>query len=462
MTNFPSDFVWGAATAAYQIEGAVAEDGRGLSIWDTFTRAPGTIADGANGDVADDHYHRYLEDLAILAELGMKAYRFSIAWPRIFPAGSGDLNPPGLDFYRRVAESCLDLGITPYATLYHWDLPQTLEDTGGWLNRDTAERFRDYAAATQAALGDVVRHWITLNEPWCSAFLGYAAGVHAPGKSLGGEAMKAAHHLLLGHGLAVNAMRENDPEATLGITVNLYSVRPASRSVIDREAVRRLDGIQNRLFLDPVLLGSYPHDVLADAGVEDWFEERRGDLAVISTPLDFLGINYYSRLTLAGPADGVFSDPAAVGSASPGSERVRSVDTGAAKTQMDWEIHPDGLIDVIEMVHDRAAGLPIYITENGAAYQDHLAADGTVHDEERRRFFELHIDACRQALDKGLPLKGYFAWSLMDNFEWAFGFSRRFGLVYVDYKTQQRTVKSSGRWFKEFLTSARSVPDHQR
>ncbi len=455
MTNFGADFVWGTATASYQIEGAVAEDGRGVSIWDTFSHTPGKIADGEVGDIADDHYHRFVEDIKILSGLGMNAYRFSIAWPRIFADGAGDINPAGLDFYRRVSQTCLENGVTPYATLYHWDLPQALEDAGGWLNRDTAEIFRDYAIATHEALGDVVKHWITLNEPWCSAFLGYASGVHAPGKTLGTESMKAVHHLLLGHGLAIQEMRRSRHNSTLGVTLNLYSVVPASDSQVDLEAARRSDGMDNRLFLDPVLLGKYPDDVLADTGTAEWFSEQADDLSVISTPIDFMGINYYSRHTTAGPEDGVFSDPSVV-SASPGSENVRMIDTGAAKTQMGWEIHPDGLVDVIELVHDRAPDLPVYITENGAAYPDQVSVDGSINDAERRHYFELHVDACDRALSKGLPLKGYFAWSLMDNFEWSFGLSRRFGLVYVDYATQKRTVKNSGLWFRDFLAGLKT------
>ena len=450
--TFPSDFVWGTATASYQIEGAVHEDGRGASIWDTFAHTPGKISDGTNGDVADDHYHRYAEDIAILADLGMNAYRFSIAWPRIQADGTGAANPAGIDFYRRVAETCREHGITPDATLYHWDLPQALEDEGGWLSLDTAARFRDYAALTHDALGDVIDHWITLNEPWCSALLGYGNGVHAPGLTVGSDALKAAHHLLLGHGLAINAMRESRHTSTLGITLNLYSIRAASDSAVDQEAARRSDGLSNRFFLDPVLLGKYPDDVLLDAGVTDWFNERSGDLEVISTPIDFMGINYYSRHTAAGPEDGQFSNPD-VASASPGSENVRMIDTGADKTEMGWEIHPDGLVDVVEMVHERAGELPIFITENGAAYPDEVGPDGQVDDEERRHYFELHTGACADALAKGLPLKGYFAWSLMDNFEWAFGYSRRFGIVHVDYETQARTVKKSGLWFRDFLAA---------
>jgi beta-galactosidase len=453
MPSFPDDFVWGAATAAYQVEGGVSEDGRGPSIWDSFARTPGAIADGTTGDVAVDHYHRYDEDIAILADLGMNAYRFSIAWPRIQPAGTGAVNQAGLDFYRRIAETCRKHGIEPYATLYHWDLPQSLEDAGGWLVPGTAEAFRDYAALTHAALADVITYWITLNEPWCSAFLGYGNGVHAPGRQVGRDSFRAVHHLLLGHGLALQAMREGQPDSTLGVTLNLYSVRAASDSAIDQEAARRSDGLSNRLFLDPILLGRYPQDVLVDAGLASWFAERSDDLATIATPVDFLGINYYSRHTAAGPTDGQFSDPS-VPSAAPGSERVVMVDTGAPKTAMGWEIHPDGLVDVIEMVHDRAPDLPVYITENGAAYTDEVGSDGQIADEERRRYFEQHTAACAEALQRLLPLKGYFAWSLLDNWEWAFGLSRRFGLVYVDYATQQRTVKQSGAWFRDLLTDS--------
>ena len=452
LPTLPADFVWGTATASYQIEGAVAEDGRRPSIWDTFARTPGAIADGTTGDVADDHYHRYAADIALMADLGFDAYRFSIAWPRVVPDGTGAVNPAGLDFYRRIAETCREHGITPWATLYHWDLPQTLEDAGGWLNRDTAEAFRDYAALTHEALGDVIEHWITLNEPWCSALLGYGNGVHAPGRQVGSDALKAAHHLLLGHGLAVQAMRVSRPASTIGITLNLYSVRPASDSAADAEAVRRSDGTGNRFFLDPVLLGRYPADVLADAGVAEWFGERAADLAVIHQPLDFVGVNYYSRHTVAAPEDGVFADPS-VPSTSPGSERVVQVDSGAEKTSMGWEVHPDGLLDVVAMVADRAPGTPVYITENGAAYDDRVTPDGEVEDEDRRRYLELHAQACADAVARGLPLRGYFVWSLMDNWEWAFGESRRFGIVRVDYETQERTVKASGRWFRELLAA---------
>ena len=447
MTNFPDEFVWGAATASYQVEGAVAEDGRGPSIWDTFARTPGRIADGETGDIADDHYHRYAEDIRLLASLGLKAYRFSIAWPRVVPTGSGAVNSAGLDFYRRLAETCLENGVTPYATLYHWDLPQPLEDAGGWLVRDTAERFCDYAAVTHEALSDVIKQWITLNEPWCSAFLGYGNGEHAPGRTVGAESLKAVHHLLLGHGLALQAIRS--PESSVGIALNPAPVYAASDSEADRDAARRADGLRNRLFLDPLLLGKYPSDVLNDTGMSHWFAQHDRDLALISAPLDFLGVNYYCPQTVAAP-EGPISDPGKP-STVPGSENLVAVDTGAERTEMGWPIQPSSLRDVLKTINVLAPDLPLYVTENGSAYADVVADDGSIDDELRRVYLEQHIDVCRQVVNEGLPLKGYFAWTLLDNFEWAWGFSRRFGLVYVDYATQARTIKKSGLWLRDFL-----------
>ncbi|SDR99210.1 GH1 family beta-glucosidase [Microlunatus soli] len=444
--RLPRDFVIGAATASYQVEGATTEDGRGRSIWDTFAGTPGTIADGTTGDVADDHYHRYADDVALMADLGLDAYRFSIAWPRIQPGGTGRALSAGIDFYRRLAESLLQKGITPWATLYHWDLPQALEDRGGWLDPDTANRFADYAAAVQDGLGDLITHWITLNEPWCAAFLGYASGVHAPGKQLGSEAAHAAHHLLRGHGLASQVLRR-DAAARVGVTLNLYSVRPASSAPDDVDAARRIDGLQNRFFLEPVLRGSYPEDVLTDLGETAWFAERTGDLTSIAAPLDFLGINYYSRHTTT------TTDRPARPSAYPGSEQVTMVATGAATTEMGWEIHPDGMVDVLRQAAAMAPELPLYITENGSAWPDAPSADGAFDDVERRRYLHDHLAACRQAIDAGIDLRGYFIWTLTDNWEWAFGQSRRFGLIHVDYDTQRRTVKHSGEWLRSFLAT---------
>jgi beta-glucosidase len=445
-SDFPPDFAWGTATASYQNEGAVNEDGRGNSIWDVFARSHGAINDGTTGDVAVDHYHRSAEDVELMADLGLNSYRFSIAWPRVQPLGSGAVNAKGLAFYRNLAEDLLDHGITPYATLYHWDLPQALEDDGGWMARETALRFADYAGIVADELGDVIGDWITLNEPWCSTFLGYASGDHAPGKHLGARCAQAAHHLLLGHGRAVAAIRAARPDARVGITLNLSPTSPATSSAADADAARRIDGLANRLFLDPVLTGKYPEDVLDDLGLAEWFGAQPAvDLEEISTSLDFAGINYYFRYTVAEAHE--FS-PQTPGY--PTSSPVRFVETGAPRTQMGWPVTPDGIIDAMRMVHERKPGLPLYITENGAAADD-LVTDGEIHDEDRRAFIEAHLEACRTAIQRGIPLRGYFIWTLMDNFEWAWGFQRRFGLVRVDAATQARTVKDSGKWLKTML-----------
>ncbi len=380
----------------------------------------------------------------------MNAYRFSIAWPRIQPDGSGEPLQAGIDYYRRLAQELLDAGIQPWATLYHWDLPQALEDEGGWLNRDTAYKFADYARIMAKELGDLVTNWITLNEPWCSAFLGYASGDHAPGRKEGNLAAQAAHNLLLGHGLAMEQFRKLQPDANVGISLNLYSVVPASKSAADREAARRIDGLSNRLFLDPILLGEYPRDVIKTLDHEEWFaqDQVKADLELISVPLDFLGINYYSRHTIAA---GVAPD-FPVATANPGAQDVTFVDTGADKTFMGWEIHPDGLLDVLEMANHRAPNLPLYITENGSAWDDVVEGE-VVEDPERTKYLQDHIKACLDAVEMGLPLKGYFTWSLIDNFEWSFGYSRRFGIVAVDYDTLARIPKRSGLWYQEFLHS---------
>jgi beta-glucosidase len=447
-TDFPADFAWGTATASYQVEGAAFEDGRTASIWDTFVRVPGAIADGNMGDVADDHYHLFREDVQLMTRLGINSYRFSISWSRILPNGTGEVNRQGVEFYRALIRELIANGIRPYVTLYHWDLPQVLEDAGGWIARDTADAFGEYARVVVREFGDLVTDWITLNEPWCSAFLGYASGVHAPGKQLGTRVARAAHHLLLAHGRAVTAIRQEQPGANVGLTLNLYSVRAASGSAADIDAARRADGLQNRLFLEPVLTGAYPQDVLADLGETAWFAGNpETDVSEIAVPIDFLGINYYSRHTARAGVARASGTP----SANPGSEFVEFIDTGAPRTQMGWEIHPDGLIDVLEQAHSYRPELPLYVTENGAAYEDEPDEHGEVDDEERRDYIEKHIEACAEAIRRGLPLKGYFIWTLMDNFEWAWGFSRRFGLAYVDYASQQRTLKKSGRWLAEFL-----------
>ena len=451
--GFPPDFLWGAATAAYQIEGAADADGRGPSIWDTFSRTPGKVLDGDTGDVACDHYHRYRDDVALLARMGMNAYRFSVSWPRVQPGGSGQLNPKGIDFYQRLVDELLEHGIEPWVTLYHWDLPQELEDAGGWPARDTAMRFAEYAGGVHERLGDKVKYWTTLNEPWCSAFQGYASGRHAPGGKDPVAAFAATHHLLLGHGLATSAIRAANPATEVGITLNLYAISAATRAPMDIEAARRIDGLANRLLLDPVLLGTYPADVVADVrGVTDFGFVRDGDLQAIAAPLDMLGVNYYSRYVLAAP------DPSAEQGEYwrsslnwPGSEDVRFVGSGAPRTAMQWEIDSPGLTETLLRLHRDYPALPLYITENGAAFADVVGPDGAVDDPERVAYFAAHIEACRQAIASGVQLKGYFAWSLLDNFEWAWGYSRRFGLVYVDYQTQRRIVKSSGQWFTALL-----------
>jgi beta-glucosidase len=453
--TFPPGFVWGAATASYQIEGAAHEDGRTPSIWDTFSHTPGKTLGGDTGDAACEHYHRYREDVGLMKDLGVNAYRFSVAWPRVQPGGSGPANAKGLDFYRRLVDELLANDITPWVTLYHWDLPQALEDAGGWPARDTAARFADYATLVHSALGDRVRHWTTFNEPWCSAFLGYASGVHAPGRQHAPDALAAMHHLLLGHGHAVQSIRAADPTAELGITLNLYAISPADEQKAgDLDAARRIDGLANRIFLDPVLLGSYPADVVADlAGVSDFGFVRDGDLEQIAQPLDLLGINYYSRHVVAGEDPDVPAEPYWRAPTSwPGSETVRFLKRpGVPVTDMGWEVDAPGLTETLTRVARDYPAIPLYITENGAAYVDTVTPEGAVEDTERVAYFDAHFRACHDAITAGAPLHGYFAWSLLDNFEWAWGYTKRFGMIRVDYDTQERTVKASGHRFREVI-----------
>ncbi|MEV4760082.1 GH1 family beta-glucosidase [Micromonospora sp. NPDC049559] len=450
--HFPTDFLWGAATAAYQIEGAASEGGRTPSIWDTFSHTPGRTVSGHTGDVACDHYHRFREDVRLMADLGLKSYRFSVSWPRVQPDGFGAANPEGLDFYRRLVDELLEHDIEPWVTLYHWDLPQPLEDAGGWPNRDTASRFADYAQLTHAALGDRVRYWTTLNEPWCSAFLGYGSGAHAPGRQDRAAAVRAGHHLMLGHGLAVQALRAARPDHELGVTLNLYAVSPETGAAADLDAARRIDGLANRFFLDPILRGEYPADLLDDLReVSDFAHVRTGDLDVISTPLSLLGVNYYSRYVVGGPREGEAPQPYwRAPSAWPGSEQVRFVTRGLPVTDMNWEIDAPGLVEVLRRVHRDYGDLPIYITENGSAFVDEVV-DGRVDDPQRLAYFDAHLRACHEAIGSGVPLRGYFAWSLMDNFEWAWGYTKRFGMIHVDYESQLRTPKSSARWYAEVI-----------
>jgi beta-galactosidase len=452
---FPDGFLWGTATASYQIEGAVTEDGRGQSIWDTFAHTPGRVLNGDTGDIADDHYHRYADDVALMEELNVGAYRFSFAWPRLQPTGSGPLNGAGVSFYDRLLDELAAAGILPFPTLYHWDLPQALEDRGGWPLRDTASRFADYAAAVHGRFADRISDWTTLNEPACSAFLGYASGHHAPGSTDARASLRAAHHVLLGHGLAVAAMRESRDDLRYGITLNLYPVDPETDSDADRDAARRVDGVSNRIFLDPVLRGSYPADVLEDLGqLVDTDLIRQGDEATIAARLDMLGINYYSRhVVAAGPA--VEPDPTGTpnNAAWVGCSDVVKVSRGIPVTAMGWEIDSQGLYDVLTTVTRDYDAPPLYITENGAAFDDVVSADGAVHDQPRIDYLRAHFAQAKRAIDDGVDLRGYFVWSLMDNFEWAWGYERRFGLIHIDYRTQARTIKDSGRWYASRISA---------
>jgi beta-glucosidase len=431
---FPEDWVWGAATAAYQIEGAVQEGSRGPSIWDTFSHTDGTIANGDTGDIACDHFHRYPEDIALMRELGLGGYRFSIAWPRVFPTGSGRPNAEGLDFYRRLVDELHAAGITAYATLYHWDLPQTLQDRGGWANRDTARRFGDYTQTVAAALGSGVQHWFTINEPWVAAFLGHWMGLHAPGNRDFRLALQVAHTLLLAHGEGMAALRsELSAGGQAGIALNLAPCQPAGDTNADLEAAFRMDGFTNRWFLDALYRGQYPEDMVHLYG-DARPEIAPGDMELISQPTDFLGVNYYTRSV-------VEYDPAAT----PLQAR-RVVPSGVGVTAMGWEVYPPGLYQVLKRVSDDYSPHRLLITENGAAYDD-VVADGQVDDPEREAFLHEHLLQAHRAIADGVPLSGYFVWSLLDNFEWAWGYGKRFGVIYVDYATQERIVKRSGRWY---------------
>ena len=439
-------FLWGVATSSYQIEGGVDLDGRGSSIWDTFCATPGTIRGGDDGRVAADHRRRMTEDVALLDELGVGAYRFSIAWPRVQPGGGGAISERGLDFYRSLVDHLLDVGIEPVVTLYHWDLPQELEDAGGWPARETAYRFGEYAAAVGAALGDRVRRWSTICEPWCVSMLGYASGVHAPGRSEAGAAVVAAHHLLLAHGLAVDALRANvalDPE--IAITLNPYPVVAAGPSAADVDATRRVDGVANRLWYDAVLMGRYPDDVLADfSSVSDLAHIVEGDLAVISRPIDAIGVNYYRRHH-ARYAAGVSAGPPA--STWPGSPDVELVDPGVATTASGWAIEPDGLLETLLRLTQDYDPPAIYVHESGAAFDDEPDASGYVDDQDRLTYLRDHVLVAQEALAAGVDLRGFFVWSFLDNFEWAEGYAKRFGIVRVDFDTQRRIPKASARWY---------------
>ena len=448
--NFPADFLWGAATSSYQIEGAADEDGRGPSIWDTFSRVPGAVVNGENGDVAIDHYHRFADDVKLMADLGLNAYRFSVAWPRIQPTGSGAANQAGLDFYKRLTDHLLDAGIAPALTLYHWDLPQPLQDAGGWPNRDTAYRFADYAGLVAEALGDRVNLWITLNETWCAAYLGYLSGEHAPGIKDPAQALASVHTLNLAHGLGAAAIREKaGPGAKVAIAHNLQVNRAYTDAPEDVAVKRKLDLVNNEILLGPQLDGAYPEGLFeATAAFTDWSFVHDGDLEIISAPLDALGLNYYSTATVRAGNDPDRDpfQPTLV-------DGVTRVRPEGEYTEMGWLVDPQGLTDLLLEIHERRPGLPLYITENGAAIDDVVSADGAVHDERRTAYLHSHLEAVGRALDAGANVRGYFAWSLMDNFEWSYGYGKRFGLVHVDYDTQVRTVKDSGRWYSQVVGS---------
>ncbi|MEU8620659.1 GH1 family beta-glucosidase [Streptomyces sp. NPDC048623] len=451
--RFPPGFRWGTATAAYQIEGAAREDGRTPSIWDTFSRTPGRVRNGDTGDIAADHYHRVGEDIALMRRLGVTDYRFSIAWPRVQPTGRGPAVQKGLDFYRRLTDELREAGIRPVATLYHWDLPQELEDAGGWPERETAYRFAEYAGIAAEALGDRVATWTTLNEPWCAAFLGYGSGVHAPGRTGDAGALRAAHHLNLAHGLAVRALRAAPPAAAspaeVSLTLNLHAVRARSDAPDDRDAARRIDAVGNRIFLDPVFHGRLPEDLIADtAQITDWSFVHDGDLATAAAPIDSLGVNYYSPTEVAAGAG------EATGAPSPwaGAERhVRFVPVAGPRTAMDWPVDADGLYELLVRLRDELPGLPLLVTENGAAYDDYADPSGQVKDPERVAYLHAHLAAVHRALTDGADVRGYFLWSLLDNFEWAYGYSKRFGIVHVDFASQRRTLKDSARWYAEVI-----------
>ncbi len=464
--TFPADFLWGSATASYQIEGAVHEDGRGPSIWDTYSHTPGRVLNGDTGDVADDHYHRWAEDVGHIKELGLHAYRFSISWPRVQPGGSGEFNAAGIAFYSRLVDALIEAGVQPVATLYHWDLPQELQDNGGWANRETAIKFAAYAERMAQELGSRISVWTTLNEPWCSAYLGYASGVHAPGLTDGAAALAAVHHLNLAHGLAGRAIRSVlGPDAKLSVTLNLHVTHPDDPgSADDLDAVRRIDNLGNEAFLQPMLEGRYPADLLADtAAVTDWSFVKDGDLELIQVPLTVLGVNYYSS-SRARKYTGVGEKQQADGhgnaAASPwvGADDVEFLEQPGPHTAMGWNIDPASFTELLLKVGSRYPHLPLMITENGAAFYDEVSPDGRIHDADRVDYLYRHLDAVGAAIDAGVDVRGYFVWSLLDNFEWSFGYDRRFGIVRVDFDTLERIWKDSAHWYAS-LIAGNALPD---
>ncbi|MEZ4445013.1 MAG: GH1 family beta-glucosidase [Polyangiaceae bacterium] len=452
--HFPSGFLWGAATSSYQIEGAVDVDGRSPSIWDRFCERPGAIEDGTDGARACDHYRRYADDVALIEELGLDSYRFSVAWPRVIPGGTGAVNDRGLDFYRRLVDRLLEKGIRPLVTLYHWDLPQVLEDRGGWPARDTAKAFVDYAAVVVGALGDRVEDWVTHNEPWCASVLGYQDGKHAPGRTNARDALAAAHHLMLSHGLAVPVVRELSAGARVGLSNIICPGQPASPSHADAEACRVFDGVFNRWYFDPLYGRGYPEDIVAFHRAQGHLPEgpmpflRDGDLETMAAPTDFIGLNYYSRAVCRDETiPEAENEPVTVRRA-PKSE----------DTDMGWEVYPEGLYDALMRVHRDYAPPKILLTEIGCAYDTGPDETGRVADHRRIRFLHDHLVAARRAMADGVPLEGVYMWSLLDNFEWAFGYAMRFGIVYVDFETQERFPKDSARWLRDSIAAGELQP----
>jgi beta-glucosidase len=445
--KFPAGFLWGSATASYQIEGGWDEDGKGLSIWDVFSHTPGKIEDSSNGDTACNHYHLWREDVNLIKELGHQVYRFSISWPRLLPFGRGKVNQPGLDFYNRLVDALLDAGILPFITLYHWDLPQTLQDEGGWSSRTTAEAYVEYADVLTRNLGDRVKHWITHNEPGVAAYSGYLWGDHAPGLKDHLAAVKASHHLLLSHGWAIPVIRRNSPEAEVGITLNLAPCTPASPSHYDHQACQQVLGMWNRWFLDPLYHKTYPTEVVAgylDEGIltpEGMTFVKEGDLDVISAPTDFLGINYYTRHFIRNQEI-------------PEDLNLPQTNYQALEgewTEMGWEIYPVGLYEILSDINAAYPVNKLYITENGASYSDEPDGNGRIQDTRRLSYLRSHFVEAHRAIQEGVPLAGYMVWSLFDNFEWARGYTQRFGLVWVDYETQQRIPKDSAMWYRAVI-----------
>jgi beta-glucosidase len=432
---FPKDFVWGTATASYQVEGAAREGGRGECIWDAFARKPGAIYAGENGNIACDQYHRYEEDAALMAELGFDSYRFSIAWPRIIPTGSGKVNPEGVAYYRKLCDELHKHNIKACATLYHWDLPQVLEEKGGWADRGVLDAFEEYVKVCYETLGDVIDTWITINEPFCVAYLGYLWGVHAPGQRDLNKALAAVHHINMAHGIAVREYRKTKLKAPIGITYNPATPRPATSSAADARAADISRAFNTEVFMFPALGKGYPELVTKDLNLS--FPVQSGDMQLIAQSIDFIGVNYYTEHAVAADEKAQF--------------KTANKPSWETTTAMGWPIVPGGLERQLLWINEVSNGIPIYITENGCAYDDVVAPDGRVHDKERIKYLHQHLAVCADVIKKGVPLKGYFVWSLMDNFEWAFGYGRRFGIIHIDFKTQKRTVKDSAYFLRDTI-----------